>query len=66
MVGAINIVKEWKRICKSHSEEFEPGKYMIKCENCQLKDLCINRKKPFVLSNEEIVELIKKISESSS
>jgi len=61
MLGAIPVFKDWKRICKSHSEEFEPGKIMIKCENCQLKDLCINRKKPFVLSDEDITKLVRRI-----
>lgn len=49
----------WRQFCNSHLEDFEEDKQILECENCELKKYCFARRKPFTLSDEDIIDLEK-------
>lgn len=57
------MLRKIREICKTHLVEFEPEKWQVQCENCDLKDVCMNRKKPCLMSDEDIQTLEGKIKE---
>lgn len=63
MQGAIPVFTGYRKICDSHKIEIEKDKYQTECENCELRSVCINHRKPFALTNEDFLELVNKIAE---
>ena len=62
MIGAIDNLKGWREICKQHTYTGNrDGEITIysHCCNCELMELC--KKPPRERTDQEILELVKKI-----
>lgn len=66
MQGAIPVLTGYRKICDSHKIEIEENKYQTECENCELRSVCINHRKPFALSNDDFLDLVKRIAKSKT
>ena len=69
MQGAIPIFKKWREECSKHmsfSSENNMPIVIAKCDNCKVKDFCnvIMLNKPLQLTDEKIVDFVKKVSSS--
>lgn len=67
MQGAIPIFKKWREECSKHiSFTTENGIPIVvsKCDDCKAQDFCnaIMLNKPCQLSDEKIVDFVKKVS----
>lgn len=66
MQGAIPVFTGYRKICDSHKIEIEKDKYQTECENCELRSVCINHRKPFALTNDDFLELVNRIAKSKT
>ena len=62
MIGAIDNLKGWRKICESHTYTGNNGGEITvysHCANCKLQRLC--KKYPRDLTDQDILELVEKI-----
>lgn len=67
MQGATLIFKKWREECSRHisfSLEDNMPIVIAKCDDCKVKDFCnvIMLNKPLQLTDEQIVDFVKKVS----
>ena len=62
MVGAIDILKNWRKVCEKRTckvQSYGEVRRFQLCENCDLQDLC--KKNPRERTDEDILELVGKL-----
>ena len=67
MIGAIDNLKGWRKICESHTYTGNNGGEITTyshCCNCELRELC--KKPPRERTDQEILELVKKIEKGEN
>ena len=61
MIGAIDNLKGWRDICKTHVYVDGYGTEYSHCANCELKELC--KKPPRARTDQDILDLVRIIEE---